>query len=108
MSQAGQSVGNGLGLYGVKMHATALGGFCGVHANPHCSGSIFWFMVPCIETVSMIPLEIETTGMLSISVLLFHYNPYDWELRLLLSSIDIHYLYVLLILIVMCGDDIYF
>jgi CheY-like chemotaxis protein len=47
LTQIGQVVGTGLGLYGLKKHVEALSGECGVRKNlKHGSGTVFWFQVP--------------------------------------------------------------
>jgi signal transduction histidine kinase len=50
-SQVGQSTGTGMGLYGVKIRAEAIGGHCGVLSRERHDGkqgSVFWFMIPYV------------------------------------------------------------
>lgn len=47
--QVGQTVGTGLGLFGLKQKAISIGGCCGMHSNTEAeTGSVFWFKVPYV------------------------------------------------------------
>jgi signal transduction histidine kinase/CheY-like chemotaxis protein len=55
-TQKGQSVGTGLGLFGLKARVEGLKGSCGMHPNTeHGSGSVFWFKIPFVADTAHDP-----------------------------------------------------
>lgn len=67
--QVGQTIGTGLGLFGIQKKADSIGGACGVRDNTEApTGSVFWFKVPYVLDTNELavietPLEEEDHGL---------------------------------------------
>ncbi len=60
--QEGQAIGTGLGLFGVRTRAEALGGDCGARQNTESStgtGTVLWFDLPYTPDLSLNSIEEE-------------------------------------------------